>query len=393
MISVQEALRLIKDHICVLQPKLWPVEHAVGLVLAEDVHACIDMPSFRQSAMDGYAFNHNGWQLHGKLTIQGTIQAGKANVTISDHGRAVRIFTGAVVPHNADTVVMQEKVIVEQDQLTIIDTELKQGSNVREMGSQIQKGKLALEKNTKLSPAAIGYLISIGVTQVALYPRPKISIIATGNELQKIGLPLEQGMVYESNTHTLAAALKLLHLEATFYHVIDDLDVVKEKMNDALQDSDIVLMIGGVSVGDFDFVPKAAMLNDVHTIFHKIKQRPGKPIFFGVKNHKPIFGLPGNPSSVLSCFYLYVLPALGKMSLLEYGPKSMEVTINHHYEKNAGLTHFLKGYCDGHTVTALTGQESFKMNTYALSNCLIEIGEDTTYVAIGEKVKIHIINN
>jgi molybdopterin molybdotransferase len=393
MISVQDALRLIKDHISVLQPQLCPVEQAVGLVLAEDVHASIDMPSFRQSAMDGYAFNHNGWQLHGKLTIQGTIQAGKANATLEDHGRAVRIFTGAVVPHNADTVVMQEKVIVEGDRLTITDDEIKQGSNVREKGSQIQKGQLALEKNTKLSPAAIGYLISIGVTHVSVYPRPKISVIATGNELQQIGLPLELGMVYESNSHTIAAALKFLHMEASFYHVLDDLNVVKEKMSDALQDSDIVLMIGGVSVGDFDFVPKAAMLNDVHTIFHKIKQRPGKPIFFGMKNQTPIFGLPGNPSSVLSCFYLYVLPALGNMSALDYGPKTMEVSVNHQYEKNAGLTHFLKGYYDGKTVTALTGQESYKLNTYAVSNCLIEIGEETTCIASGEKVKIHLINH
>lgn len=393
MISVYEAQKLIKNHINVLQPKLCLVEQAVGLVLAEDVRAQIDMPSFRQSAMDGYAFNYHGWQLHGKLTIQETVQAGKANATLEDHGRAVRIFTGAVVPHNADTVVMQEKVIVEHDLLTMTDNELKQGNNVREKGSQIQKDQIALEKNTKLSPAAIGYLISIGVTEVLVYPRPKISIIATGNELQKIGLPLEQGMVYESNTHTLAAALKLLHLEATFYHVTDDLALVKEKMSDALESSDIVLMIGGVSVGDFDFVPKAAMLNDVHTIFHKIKQRPGKPIFFGIKSNTPIFGLPGNPSSVLSCFYLYVLPALGQMSLLDYGPKSIDALIKHGYEKNTGLTHFLKGYYDGHTVIALTGQESFKMNTYAVSNCLIEISEETTTIAVGEKVKIHLINH
>ncbi len=392
MIGVAEAYKLIMEHMVELPPIHCHVEDAVGLTLAADVYANTDVPSFDQAAMDGYAFNFHGWQLHKELLIQGKIQAGLGHLSLDSKHCAARIFTGAVVPHNADTVVMQEKTLLENDILTILDDNITQGANVRPIGSQIREGDLAMLKNTTLSPAAIGYLIGIGVTEIMVYPRPKISIIVTGNELQKPGIPLEKGMVYESNSYSLVAALKLVHLDAKCGHAIDDLHILKEKMSDAIDDSDVAIMVGGVSVGEFDFVPKAATLNGVHTIFHKIKQRPGKPMFFGMKHNKAIFGLPGNPSSVLSCFYLYVLPALAKISHLNCGPKKITVPIHHSYQKAAGLTHFLKGFYDGTCANVLSAQESYKLSSYAISNCLIEIDENETEVHKGSDVTIHLLN-
>ncbi len=392
MISVAEAKQIIQENIITLPPVKMHLLQAAGMVLAEDVFASINIPSYNQSSMDGYAFSFDDWKVSNSLKIKGEMAAGSSETFTLSPGNAVRIFTGAPVPASADTVVMQEKIKIVNDYLIIEDENILQGSNVRAKGSEIKAGELALAKKTLLMPAAIGFLAGIGVTEVLVYPLPSVSIIVTGNELQTPGQPLMQGQVYESNSFSLQAALKQIHItDIKIYNAEDTLETVKQIMKEALQQSEIVFLTGGVSVGDYDFVAAAAAENGVEKIFHKIKQRPGKPFYFGKKESKLVFGLPGNPASVLTCFYEHVEPALKKIAGQKPALQVMQVPLAEPFKKAAGLTHFLKGFYDGKIVAALSAQESYRLSSFANANCLIKIDEEVTVCEKNEFVEIHLL--
>ncbi|MEO5889429.1 MAG: gephyrin-like molybdotransferase Glp [Ferruginibacter sp.] len=393
MITVDEAKKIIREEVKQLSPALALVSQAAGLVLASDVYADSDIPAFAQSSMDGYAISFAGWQSHKTLQISGEVPAGSGEtISFSPH-QATRIFTGAPVPDGADTVVMQEKVKAINGELFISDDHLTTGLNVRPKGAEIKAGEIALRAGTVLSPAAIGFLTGIGITNVVVYPKPVVGIIVTGKELQQPGKPLLRGQVYESNSYTLTAALQQQGIKnVKIYWADDNLEILKTVLETALVETELVLLTGGISVGDYDFVLQAATQCGITKLFHRLKQRPGKPLYFGKKDNRPVFGLPGNPSSVLTCFYEYVLPALQQLSNQKNeGLKILKAPLAGRFEKAAGLTHFLKGYFDGEKVTALEAQESYRLSSFAKANCLIRIGEGTISCQEGEEVEIHLL--
>ncbi len=390
MISVSEAKKNIQESTKSLSSVNVPLELCAGLILAKDIYAPLNIPAFAQSGMDGYAiaFASIGKQ----IKLEGEHQAGTASFLKVAAGTAARIFTGAVVPEGADTVVMQEKVKVVDGFLQIEHENLKQGDNVRLPGTEIAKGALALSAGTRLTPPAIGFLAGMGINLVEVIPNARVSIIVTGNELQKPGTAPEFGKVYESNSFSLLAALQQLNI----YNVVvqqsaDDKDTLTKVLHEALLKNDVVLMTGGVSVGDYDFTVIASENCGVQKIFHKIKQKPGKPIFFGKKGEKLFFGLPGNPASVLTCFYEYVLLALEKLTAQKLQLQKMEAIISSSYKKPANITHFLKGIFDGEKVQLPDGQESYKLNSFAKANCLVMIPESVTEVAAGQNVEVHLL--
>jgi molybdopterin molybdotransferase len=392
MISVEEAIKIIGENTVALQPVKLSLQLAAGKILAEDVFAKADMPPFPQSSMDGYAFLFSQWGLNKKLMPEGEIVAGVSEKISLAPGKAVRIFTGAPVPPGADTVVMQEKVQIRDGELIIEDEGIQQGANVRPKGSEIKAGELALEKGRVLSPAAIGFLAGIGVAEVKVFPHPAISIIITGKELQQAGKPLNYGQVYESNSYALTSVLHHIHIdEVKIYYAEDNLEIVTGILQEALEKSDMVLLSGGISAGDYDFVLRAATDCGVTKLFHKIKQRPGKPLFFGKKENKPVFGLPGNPSSVLTCFYEYVLPALEVMTNRKLSLQKITAPLVKPFRKTAVLTHFLKGFYNGSVVTVLDAQESYRLSSFAKANCLIKINEEVTECKEGEPVEVHLL--
>ncbi|MEP7372920.1 MAG: gephyrin-like molybdotransferase Glp [Chitinophagaceae bacterium] len=392
MLNVTEAKKIILEHAIELSSIKLSLSQAAGMVLAKDVYADISIPAYRQSSMDGYAFSFADLQANQPLKIKGVMAAGSNETARLLPGNAIRIFTGAAVPDGADTVVMQEKTKIEDDNLYIEDENLRQNVNVRAKGSEIKAGDLAAAKDSLLMPATIGFLAGIGITEVLVYPYAAISIIVTGNELQTPGQPLLQGQVYESNSYLLQAALKQMHItDVKVYKAEDTLETVKQVLNDALQKSDVVFLTGGVSVGDYDFVAAAAKENGIEKVFHKIKQRPGKPFYFGKKENKLVFGLPGNPASVLTCFYEYVEPALKQMAKQRTGLQVIQSPLGESFKKTAGLTHFLKGYYDGKTATPLHAQESYRLSSFANANCLIKIEEAVTACEKGDIVEIHLL--
>jgi molybdopterin molybdotransferase len=287
---------------------------------------------------------------------------------------------------------MQEKVSAVGTTIQINDTQLQQGTNVRVQGCEIKKASLALKQQTLLSPAAVGFLAAIGVTEVLVYPRPSIALIITGNELQQPGKPLLAGQVYESNSFMLNAALQQVQIPIReIFFVTDHLDALQQLLSDALLRFDMILLTGGVSAGDYDFVVQAASSCGITQLFHKVAQKPGKPLYFGTKQDRLVFGLPGNPSSVLTCFYQYVIPALEKITGRNEWLKTIQATLAAPYAKKTGLTHFLKGwYADG-KVWPLPAQESYKLHSFATANCLIELhAEGADYMEM-DLVTIHLL--
>ena len=390
LLNVNDAKALVDQHTIALSPVTVLLQYASGKTLAADVLASVNVPAFSQSGMDGYALAFDS--LGKAIKIEGEQAAGNDESSFLQPGTAVRIFTGAVVPEGADTVVMQEKTEVSNGFLQVNDDGLQRGNNVRLPGSEIAKGALALPAGSKLIPAAIGFLAGMGVNEVEIIPLPRVSIIVTGNELQDPGTTQQFGKVYESNSFALLAALSQVHITDTkVYKCADDMEALTSVLNDAMLQSDVVLMTGGVSVGDYDFTVKVSKDCGIEKVFHKLKQKPGKPLFFGTKDQVLFFGLPGNPASVLTCFYEYVLVALEKLTSQKMQLQKLRMPLSTAYQKPAGLTHFLKGMFDGEQVHLPDGQESYKLHSYARANCLVVIPGAATNIEAGDEVEIHLI--
>ena len=390
MISAGQALELIKMNVMPLDAVTVNLKEAGALALAADIISTISIPAFAQSGMDGYAF---AWdENRTSYTLCGEVAAGSEQPFVVQPGTAVRIFTGAAVPEGADTVLMQEKATLESGQLVLPAEKIKKGEHVRPIGSEIICGSRALEKGTMLRPASIGFLAGIGVEEVTVYPKPTIGILVTGNELQKPGMPLRHGQVYESNSYALSAALQQLQMEQVkIVQAPDNLEQLTEQLTLLLKEADMVLVTGGVSVGDYDFTLSAMEGSGVTPIFHKVKQKPGKPLLFGKKDRQLVFGLPGNPASVLTCFYTYVLPAIGWLMGRDTALQQLQVPLLHDFRKPEGLTHFLKAFYDGTGATLQTGQESYKLSSFATANCLAVFPEQCGAVEAGSLIQIQMI--
>ncbi|WP_100073972.1 gephyrin-like molybdotransferase Glp [Chryseobacterium camelliae] len=390
MISVQEAKDIISASVPMPKTKMLNLYEAAGKVVSKAVTATTNIPNFSQSSMDGYAIRYEDKDLI--LSVVGEMAAGTSRQLVIKPGHATRVFTGAPLPDGADTVVMQEKVQRSGNTLSVQDERLTEGLNVRAKGSEIKQGETAMLPGTLLTPAAIGFLAGIGCSEVEVYSPPDVTIILTGNELQQPGNPLRFGQVYEANSFQLKAALYqagIVNIQVRTAE--DDPKKLQEVLSAALAESDLVLLNGGVSVGDYDFVVQAAEACGVTKRIHKIRQKPGKPLFFGISGEKLVFGLPGNPSSSLTCFYEYVLPALEQWMHQEHRIRNTKATITHEYAKPTGLTHFLKAFYENGSVTPLHAQESFRLHSFATANCFIVLPEESTGCLTDDLVEVHLL--
>lgn len=386
MIQVAEALNIIAENSSKMPIAKIKVSKSLGYVLAEAIYSPINMPPFRQSAMDGYAFTH------GELTQFEVVKIAQAGDFLDDEikkNQAVRIFTGAFVPDDTDTVVMQEHTSV-NDNLLQIEKMPEACANVRAKGEQIKKGELVFDVNTVITPAAIGFLACLGITKIKVYEKPKVAILVTGNELVAAGNKLPKGKIYESNSLMLEAALKTIGInKPTVFKVKDSLKKTTKAVESCLANFDVVLISGGISVGDYDYVKEALLKNGVTELFYKINQKPGKPLFFGRKENKIVFALPGNPASSLTCFYVYAFPALKKlMGFEEIHLPEMKRKINTDFKNTSGKTLFLKALYEDEKVTVLESQSSAMLNTFSIANAFIVVPHDVTAIKANEEVVV-----
>ncbi len=386
MISIDEAISIVKNNSKTLQEfKTIKVEKAFGYLLAEDIVSPIDMPPFRQSAMDGYAICSGAFSSY---TIIGEVKTGDSVNPNLKPGEAVRIFTGAAVPDTADVILIQEKVTVKDNEL-YTEEEFKIAQNIRPKGEQVQKGEVALQKGSKIVPATVGYLYSLGIDEVSVTKKPSIAIVSTGNELIKAGEELKHGQVYESNSAMLTSALySLKFYDTEVYKIEDNFEATLSTLQTVLENHDLVLITGGISVGEYDFVGRALKELEVNELFYKVKQKPGKPLFYGKKEETQIFALPGNPAASLSCFYIYVYIVLQKMmgkSTLEL-PRIESNALNS-FIKKGDRPQFLKAIYNDGKVELLEGQNSSMLQTFAVSNALVFAPGEISEIAINDKVE------
>ncbi|MEI6311962.1 MAG: gephyrin-like molybdotransferase Glp [Bacteroidota bacterium] len=392
-IEVEKAQALIVEHIVRGPAHQVNLLEALNSYTAETIIAPLDMPNFDNAAMDGYCFAFSDYVEGMDLQVRYTIQAGDTSQIRLQKGEAARIFTGAAIPVGADTVEMQEKVSEQEQKISIQNAAIQAGQHIRLQASQTKKGDILIQKNSFINAGVIGFLAAFGIDKIQVYKKPKIGILVTGNELISTNEMPQKGQIYESNSTSLLALLHEIKLfDNKVVLVKDDLVEISKQMDRLLQEVDILLISGGISVGDYDFVKEAMKKNEVQEVFYKIKQKPGKPIFFGIKENKRIFALPGNPASTYTCFHQYVKPLLlayvGKDNIFR---DSMMAIITHDYSKKAGLTHFLKAYTDSGNVQLENGQESYKMQAFSTANCLVELTADLSEIKAGTAVKIILI--
>ena len=395
MVSVQEAKSLIQSTVQVLSSEKRQLSEAVGQVLAEDVFSPLALPPFRQSSMDGYALHHADITHAGtKLPVVAESRAGNASRQTLRRGTAVHILTGAPVPGGATAVVMQEKVERTDDDAIIQQFPVPEGQNVRSVGQQIKQGDLAIPKSTCLAPGAVGFLLGMNVQTVKVYRKPRVGILSTGDELVPPGEgTLQYGQIYESNSAMLAAVLRAEGITGIdVRHVSDNAEATTAALRELTENNDVVLSTGGVSVGEYDFVGTSLQEIGVETVFYKVRQRPGKPLFFGRNDDTIVFALPGNPASTLVCYYEYVLPALRLMSGRKdcFLPK-IKLPITHAFSFKGERDEFLKATATTEAVTPLDGQESFALRSFAIANALIYLPSFQNSVQPGDAVEVHLL--
>lgn len=387
MISIEEALKTVHTQEVVRTKTEVLLSQSRGFYLAEDITSPFDLPSFDNSAMDGYAVSG----ISNTYKIVGEIPAGNTAEYSLESGESMRIFTGAKVPANASAVVMQERTEVEGSKL-YVEGRVTEGQNIRLQGHELSKGESVFSTGHYVSPATVGLIGSLGMNRVKVFEKPKIRIISTGNELVPPGSSRGEGQIFESNSHALTAVLQDFGfdcLEAD--HIKDDLISIKGGISDFLSKSDVLLLSGGISVGDYDFVKQALAENGVTELFYKVFQKPGKPLYFGRKEQTFVFALPGNPASSLTCFYIYVLPLLQKLSgAAETGMQRMSLPVTHDYENRTDRPVFLKAKITDQKVSILNKQSSSMIHSMAMGNALVFFDEPK-FVREGDPVECMLI--
>ena len=389
MISVDDAFSILNKTTFSMREVEVSLRDAHSFILAETLISPISMPAFRQANMDGFALS-----LHDELTydIVGEIKAGDFFDGQLRPGQAMKIFTGAAVPDSTQAVIQIEKVIVNNHQLQLQENVIPE-TNIRALGSQIEEGTVALEKGSILNPASIGFLAGLGFTSVKVFAKPKVGIVITGNELVQAGQPLPNGKVYDSNSIMLKVALQSAQYhQLKTYQVEDTFEATKSVLQQAIEENDVILVSGGISVGDYDFVGKALQSLAVETLFYKVNQKPGKPLYCGKLKDKMIFALPGNPAASLTCFYVYVLPTLNIISGKKASYKSsISKPLAHDYEVSNSRSQFLKAIIEKDEVAILPHQDSSMLDSFALANALVFVPEGNYQLGKGSHLGVYLL--
>ena len=383
-----------------------PIYKAYNRVLAEDIIAPFNVPSFNRSIVDGYAVRAEDTfgaeeEKPVKLKLVGRINVGEAPRLTVNSMETAEIATGAALPEGANAVVMVEYTSREGDEVTVYRPVVK-GENVMKAGDDIKSGEKILEKGEVLIPRKIGVLAALGFTNVKVYSPPKIAIISTGPEIVEPGKPLPLGKVYDVNSYTLSAAVQELGaIPLNMGIVPDEEKEIENAIKAALESADAVITSGGVSVGPKDLIPKVlARLGKPGILFCGVSIKPGKPTTFSVINGKPVFSLPGQPTSALFVFLMLVRPALLRMGGIR---KEMDIQTVEAYAgekifpargRKTFVMVFLKRDDSGRLIAYPVPKGlSGAITTLAKASGYVEIPENRQFIECGEKVKVHIFED
>ena len=374
------------------------IRESLGCTVAKDITASLNVPGHTNSAMDGFAINAIDIPADGQqeLTVVGTAWAGRPYAGDIHRGECVRIMTGAAIPENTDTVIMQERVKKDGNKI-LIDHANNPGQNVRQAGEDIAIGDIILTRGKLITPAELGLLASVGISEITVFKKLRVAFFSTGDELRPVGSTLEKGQIYDSNRYTLYGMLTRLGVEVIDLGVIkDERQAVEQAFLQAAELADVIITSGGVSVGEADFVTDT--LEKIGKVnFWKVAMKPGRPLAYGKIKNAWFFGLPGNPVSVMVTFYMFVQPALKKMmGRVWQKPLLISATCNSKLRKRPGRVEYQRGILEvqddsnstSYVVKKTGAQGSGILRSMSEANCFIILPMESTGVEVGDTVHV-----
>lgn len=398
-IPIEKAKEIILSRVRLNPPEEVYFSDSLGRHPYEDIVSPYSLPFRNNSAMDGFAVKSADLAAASeenpvKLPVVEELYAGKIPEKIVLSGTCARIFTGAAIPEGADAVVRQEDVNLIAN-AAIFKTPVEARTDIREKGEDIKEGQVFLKKGERICSAAIGMLAALRIKRIKVFRKPKVYLIATGNELADVESLFDENKIVNSNTHSLSAMLKELCAEPYCGGIVGD---TKEAIRQSFQniaDCDMVITTGGISVGEYDLVKETFAELGVNWLFWKVKMRPGHPAAFGVMRDKLFFGLPGNPVSSMVTFDQFVRPAILKMSGVEDTARMrFFAAAVSDIKKKPGRTHFIRGVLsakDGELFAdAAKNQSSAAISAMISANCYIILEGEKTRIQKGEKVLVEV---
>jgi molybdopterin molybdotransferase len=404
MLSYQDALAQILEQAAPLPVKRLKLGSLQGHVLAQAVTAKFELPRFDNSAVDGYGVltddvSHASDANPAKLRLLGEMSAGSAAMFRLEPGTCVKILTGARVPASAESVVMREYCDAENGYVSV-KCQAKPGENIRRKGAEFMPGQEILPAGVRITPPVVGLLATLGYSSFPVYSKPRVAFVITGDELVQPGHPLGDGQIYDSNSYALQAAVTALGIEEwSCYYARDTRKSTRQAFAQAIEEADVVISSGGVSVGDHDYVKEVLADLKVKTIFWRIAIKPGKPVYFGTIDiprrkgaRKLIFGLPGNPVSVLVTYHQFVKLALLKL-MGSANPMARRYTaeLTGSLAKKPGRLDFVRARlaatADGTLQTTPTrGQDSHMLSGLVFADCLLHFDANDEFQPEGAKI-------
>jgi molybdopterin molybdotransferase len=397
MIDYRDALREVLARARPLASESIPLAEALGRTLARDIRAGGPVPPFAKATMDGYAIRAADTRpAEGAdfvdLQVTEDLPAGRISRRALGPGQAARIMTGAPLPKGADAVVMVEDTEKSGARVKVLRP-ARDGDNIGEAGEDIKKGELVLAKGDLIGPAEVGMLAALGHASVRVSRRPEAAVIARGDEIVEPGQRTRPGQIRNSNGHALRALALQAGAKASYLGIARDKNSsLKLKIRKA-HEADILVLSGGVSVGDYDLVKEELRALGVRPVFWRVRIKPGKPVFFGVRGRQLVFGLPGNPTSAMVTFHLFVRPAIDRMlDRKSPGLRAGKAVVEREISLKPGRTQFLRGILAGDgpelRVDPFPDQKSGVLRSMVKSRVLIVVPADVTRIAKGNTVEV-----
>lgn len=383
LISVDEAIELISNRPKKLGAIQQPLQNSLSRYLSKEIYSEINLPSFSQSAVDGYALCCHAEDLNNqKFQVTGEIRAGSESHDILSEGQAIRIFTGGKIPEGTTHVARQEIVSVVSPQEISLTEHIRPQADIRFTGEEIQQGQLLAQVGQFLNIGSLAALSMAGVQTVDVYRAPKVAVLITGDEVAEKAEDLAEGKIFDANGPLLKAWFEDYGLDIELIHVADEAAQVTQYFDQLKDTHDVIITTGGVSVGDYDFVRPCAFEVGFEQIFWKVKQKPGKPLFFGEYFHPEsdyhcyLLGLPGNPAAVYVSMQVYGKALLDTLQGNQAGPVWFSAILDHDLKEDA-RERFLRmhAYFDNGQlkVKSLAKQQSHMLSNLMQANCLVRI--------------------
>jgi molybdopterin molybdotransferase len=362
---------------------------ALNRILGQDIVSTIDMPPFDKSAMDGFAINSQDDS--GRFQIVEVISAGILPSHKIGKSQCAKIMTGGAVPEGADRVVKKEVTVEEAGTMRIVGKDPR--TNICLQGEDVRTGDVVLKKGTKIRAPETGIIASMGLSTIKLFKRPMVGILATGSELIDPGLPLQKGQIYDSNSYSLAAqVLGMGGLVRAAGQVKDSRVGIRSKLDELLKTCDLVMLSGGVSMGDFDYVPEILEDLGFSVHFHKVAVKPGKPTVFATRKSDVVFGVPGNPVSTFVIFEIFIKPFLFRMMDHDHKPEMMRGRLNNDLRRrNSERVSFIPAACHSGEVEVLPYHGSAHLLALSRANGLVCFPKGVERIPAGETVDVRSI--